>query len=152
MIRMMIANPRPRASDDGTSNSANACPPNSISTPSADGMTARISSPMSTVSSNDASDGASNSAYAIRPASTPSDAICRSLPGVYGLASDCTPSISATSAKNGSITARTSGSSTPLSASNTMLPTWPAPCPPNWSSKMSMPRLLSTSGSVKSER
>ena len=59
---------------------------------------------MSTVSSNDASDGASNSAYAIRPASTPSDAICRSLPGVYGLSSDCTPSILATSAKNGSIT------------------------------------------------
>ena len=84
--------------------------------------------------------------------STPSDAICRSLPGAYGLSSDCTPSILATSAKNGSITARTPGSSTPLFASNTMLPTWPAPCPPNWSSKISMPRLLSTSGSVKSER
>ena len=33
MIKMMIANPRPRASDDGTSNSANACPPSSIRTP-----------------------------------------------------------------------------------------------------------------------
>ena len=62
MIKMITANPRPSASDDGTSNSANACPPSSIRTPSADGMAARISSPMATVSSNVASDGASNSA------------------------------------------------------------------------------------------
>ena len=37
-------------------------PPNSIRTPSATGMAARMSSPIATVSSNVASDGASNSA------------------------------------------------------------------------------------------
>ncbi len=62
MIKMMIANPNPSASDDGTSNSANACPPNSIRSPSTTGIAARMSSPIATVSSNDASDGASNSA------------------------------------------------------------------------------------------
>ena len=62
MIKIMIANPKPSASDDGTSNSANACPPNSIRSPSDAGIAARMSSPIATVSSNDASDGASNSA------------------------------------------------------------------------------------------
>ena len=62
MIKMTIAKPRPSASDDGTSNSAKACPPSSIRTPVGVGIAARISSPIATVSSNEASDGASNSA------------------------------------------------------------------------------------------
>ena len=60
MIKMTIANPMPSASDDGTSNSANACPPNSIRSPSTSGIAARMSSPIATVSSKLASDGASN--------------------------------------------------------------------------------------------
>ena len=59
-IKMMIANPRPRASEEGTSNSANACPPSSIRNPSVLGIAARMSSPIATVSSKDASDGVSN--------------------------------------------------------------------------------------------
>ena len=62
MIRITIAKPIPSASDDGTSNSAKACPPSSIRKPSASGIAARMSSPIATVSSNEASDGASNEA------------------------------------------------------------------------------------------
>ena len=95
MMRMMIAKPTPSASEDGTSNWANAPPPSSIRSPSSCGIAARMSSPMRTVSSNDASDFASNSAYAIRP----SLEICPSLPGAYGLRSDCTPGTLATWAR-----------------------------------------------------
>ena len=109
MIRMTMAKFKAqRASDDGTSNSANACPPNSIShaLEPKTASTARISSPIEhRLFERHESDGACE--LGVRgsgPTSTPSDAICRSLPGVYGLASDCTPSILATSAKNGSIT------------------------------------------------
>ena len=42
MMRMMMANPRPSASDDGTSNSANAAPPTSTCSPSSSGMASRI--------------------------------------------------------------------------------------------------------------
>src|SRR3954447_6720319 len=48
--------------------------------------------------------------------------------------------------------ARTSGSSTPCCASNTMVPPWPAPTPAKDSFRMSVPRRLSTSGRVNSER
>ena len=62
MIKITIAKPSPSASDDGTSNSAKAIPPSSIRTSSDSGIAARMSSPISTVSSNEASDGASNDA------------------------------------------------------------------------------------------
>ena len=50
------------------------------------------------------------------------------------------------------ISARTVGSSTPSSAWNTTEPPQPAPKPPKFSSRMSLPRLDSTSGSSNSER
>ena len=123
MIRMMMAKPMPSASDDGTSNSAKAAPPSSIRRPSTSGMASLIWRPTSAVSSNVASKGASISAKAICPFWE----IWRSPPGWYGLVTDCTLSSPATSARNGSMASRTEGSSTPWSAWNTMLPTWPPP-------------------------
>ena len=151
MIRMTMAKPMPSASDDGTSNSANACPPSSIRSPSTSGIAARMSSPIATVSSN--------------------DGVGRRLelgvgdpPGVLAAIGDLR--LVARVVRAGQrlhvVDLGDLGEERldhlanlrivdALSASNTMLPTWPAPWPPNSSSRMSMPRLLSTSGSVKSE-
>jgi hypothetical protein len=61
-MRMTMAKASPRISDDGSSNSAKAAPPTSSSTPGMSGAWAWMSSEILSVSSNEASSGASSCA------------------------------------------------------------------------------------------
>ena len=61
-IRMTMAKPRPRASDDGCSNSAKMNPPISMRRPSMSGASARISSRISPARVKSMSSGISTSA------------------------------------------------------------------------------------------
>ena len=153
-IRMTMAKPGRAPRTTGASNSAKTAPPSSTRSPSTSGIAARISS-------------ADVDGLLERWRRPELDLGVGDLPASVALGGDLalaarrrrgwTTRLHAVDARRPRrrappSPARTSGSSTPASASNTMLPPWPAPMPPKWSSRMSMPRLLSTSGSVNSER
>lgn len=144
-----MANARPRISESGAASSANFAPPTSTRRPSISGTAASMSCATANVSPKELSWSISSAAKAIVPAPGPCRPIWNAPSGSYGLTM-VTSSRASSSSNSAVIAARTSGSSTPCSAWNTIVPLTPAPWPPKDCSRMSKPWRLSTAGSVNS--
>lgn len=121
-ISTKIANAMPSISELGGSRSRNMSPPSANSIPSISGAIEMISSPILPPSAVVVPGSRISWAYAIFPA--PSALVEIWLPpiGEYGLTTFTTPSICFVSSNSSDIAACTSGSVTPCSARNTMVP------------------------------